>query len=349
MTRFQDNQHQLQPPSTVLAAKIFHSMRPLIEAAIGLMPQGTRPRKLMNELVVTEHHLEAGPHAPIFKNSTPSSTQSKRLSRQQKAFEKKGFDELALPAENQRQGSLSGGLSPALSKTEIKAKRGRPPGIKARVSKTAELGLKRGRKPGRYTIGEESLTLAEWVTKTGLSYATLLKRLREGTPLDAPKAKVGRKPNDKLTFGVNFKRQPLDPQASGGEGRGFEFHETDPLTDFTESNESSKNKSVVGIGATRGRPVKYPPITWQGETKSIKAWAEATGISVATIMARIGRGWSPETTLSMAPLKRGRRGPKKIKPVLNSRNFFAPIKQEISSKPKVILRKKIENGIEELT
>ena len=41
-------------------------------------------------------------------------------------------------------------------------------------------------------------------------------------------------------------------------------------------------------------------ITYLGETKTMTEWAETTGIKVATIWARLQRGWTVEKTLTQA-------------------------------------------------
>ncbi len=335
MTRFQDNQQLVQPPSTILAAKIFHSMRPLIEAAIDLMPQGTRPRKLMDELVLSEFQVKNTPLKNTYQNQTPMMRESQQLLLAQKALEKNGLFKNGQKNTKSDSEESDTNQAPTPQAPTVKAssgpapKRGRPKKLKA----STPPGLKRGRKPGLYTVGDESLTLSEWVERTGVGYATLLKRLKEGVPLDAPKAKVGRKPLLKSVLNET----PLFGDTAGEESPDLAFMSTKA----SESTLEGQSPLLVPT-PSRGRPPKYPPLTWRGETKSLKAWSDETGISVATIMARIGRGWTSEMTLSMAPLKRGRRGPKRIKPVLNSRTYFAPHKSEADEKPKVILRRKVD-------
>ena len=46
-------------------------------------------------------------------------------------------------------------------------------------------------------------------------------------------------------------------------------------------------------------------IDYQGETKTLKEWADALGRNIITLRNRLNRGWSVERALSSGPLPRG--------------------------------------------
>lgn len=273
--------------STILAARIFHSMRPLIEVAIGMMPEEAPAKKLMKEfekyqIKELEYDLAWGEQA-LDSEIAVSERKSSDL------------DEIRPIVD-------FFGPEPGALQTQLQS----------RARRKAEIGMKRGRKPQTYRCNGEEKTLAEWSKITGLSYGTLIKRLNENIPLDAPKGRVGRR---KKNFDNNLDQI-------------FESS-----SDRAALEEVPRPEKV----SQPGRRAKLPPLTIHDKTQSVQDWARDSGLSVATILARLDRGWSAEKAISLAPMMRGRRGPKATKAVLNSfkMNDTAP-----QSLPRVILRKK---------
>jgi lambda repressor-like predicted transcriptional regulator len=272
--------------STVLAARIFHSMRPLIEAAIGMMPEEATAKKLMKEF----QKYQAGE----LKQDDDWREDIGEIQKNDGGLQNDDlgeFDHEKLLGHFAHSGMVS---------------------RKSKARRKAEIGMKRGRKPQTYLCNGEEKTLAEWSKVTGLSYGTLVKRLSEKVPLDAPKGRAGRR--RKITL-IN---EALHSKSSSAK----------------IENDSEYSSA---ISAHPGRRPKLPPITIQGKTQSIQEWSRDSGLSASTIMARLARGWSPEKAITHAPMMRGRRGPKKINAIDNNIlvSDFAS-----QSPPRVILRKR---------
>ena len=266
--------------SVFIAARIFEHMRPLIEAAIKLMPEDATERVLLKELERAKVH------------TLGVSAQTNEASMDE-------YPDLDSDiGTNEDRYLLS---DTPLDQCEVKLRRRR-----------MEMGMKRGRKPQRYLCDGEQKTLAQWAEETGLSYGTIIRRLREGVSLNAPKGRAGRR--KKCLVSEN--KEPSESSAR------------EELQDIS---------AEIRRKAPRGRKAKHPPLTVLGTTKTVQEWAQESGLQASTILARLDRGWSAERAVTADPMMRGRRGAR-LQPAL--KNFISVKSENLPRPPKVILRKK---------
>lgn len=137
---------------------------------------------------------------------------------------------------------------------------------------------KQRRRATSYTLDGLTLTVAEWAAHTGISPQTIYGRLQKGWPI-----------RDALTKPKN-------------EGKGDAFRQGKRKAPSNSQGSMPEDADSTARTWQRGSPAVM--LTHNGETLTIKEWAERTGLKVNTIKNRRAKGWPVERILDTTDQRR---------------------------------------------
>jgi hypothetical protein len=172
----------------------------------------------------------------------------------------------------------------------------------------------------RLTHNDETRTLSEWATVTGLASRTIYMRIfRRGWPVDEALTR----PLGKRVYGVprKVKKRILAREHANRAVaialRGGKLVKPPscehPGCDATEieahhhSYEPDKRLDVIWLCSSHHPKSFEVTLTWQGVTRTLREWSREVGIPRRTLYCRVQRNWSVQETLT-TPYNRNRPG-----------------------------------------
>ncbi len=151
-------------------------------------------------------------------------------------------------------------------------------------------------------VGDHEMSMAKHAIRLGISEAAIYARLKNGwTDVETCSFPKGEKPARlrRLQETARRKRAGQKAPAPG-----------------SKSEPESHAKSFTPDTKLQGgvRPAPLTPITFKGETRTLRRWAERLGISVSSLQDRFIRGWSTEGALTASPRPQRSKKPASVPP-----------------------------------